>query len=99
MSTQQTTPCAEAQRTQQRGREQRGTPDGAERRANGLGWFSLGLGIAQIAVPRVLARAIGIRDDRKNRKLMRAIGSREIAAGIGILTRSRPAGWVWARVA
>ena len=27
------------------------------------------------------------------------MGLREIAAGIGILTQSRPAGWLWGRVA
>ena len=26
------------------------------------------------------------------------LGLREIASGIGILTRQRPAGWVWSRV-
>jgi uncharacterized membrane protein len=30
---------------------------------------------------------------------MRALGLRELAAGVGILSRRRPAPWVWARVA
>jgi hypothetical protein len=34
-------------------------PDGAGL-SRGLGWFSVGLGIAELAAPRVLARAIGI---------------------------------------
>jgi uncharacterized membrane protein len=72
--------------------------DRAERLARGLGWFSLGLGITQLAAPRTLARMIGVRPDRVSDKTMRAIGAREIATGLGILSRSRPAGWLWARV-
>lgn len=72
--------------------------DHAARLARGLGWFSLGLGITQIAAPRALARMIGVRPDRRRQKAMRAIGAREIATGLGILSRSRPAGWLWARV-
>ena len=32
----------------------------AERLALGLGWFSIGLGLVEVAAPRSLARAIGI---------------------------------------
>lgn len=63
-----------------------------------LGWFSLGLGLAQVAAPGDVARFIGVRDDDKNRTVMRAVGMREIMSGVGILTQSRPAGWLWARV-
>jgi uncharacterized membrane protein len=69
-----------------------------ERLANGLGWFSIGLGLAQILSPGGVARLIGVNDGAKNRGLMRAIGVREIATGVGILAKSRPAGWVRARV-
>lgn len=69
-----------------------------ERLANGLGWFSIGLGLAQVFAPGGVARLIGVNDDTKNRSLMRAIGMREIATGVGILSRPRPAGWVRARV-
>lgn len=64
-----------------------------------LGWFSLGLGAAQLIAPGSVSRLIGIEDTPRNRDLMRAIGVRELAAGTGILTSSRPTGWVWARVA
>jgi uncharacterized membrane protein len=64
--------------------------------ARGLGWFSIGLGIAELAAPRDLARSIGVSD---HRLLLRAVGLREIVTGLGILTRRRPAGWLWARVA
>jgi uncharacterized membrane protein len=71
----------------------------AHRRARGLGWFSIGLGLAQILSRRGLARMIGVGDDRWKRTAMLAVGAREIAAGIGILRGPRPAGWLWARVA
>lgn len=64
-----------------------------------LGWFSLGLGAAQLIAPGSVSRLIGIEDTPRNRDLMRAIGVRELAAGTGILTSSRPTGWVSARVA
>ena len=72
--------------------------DRDERLANGLGWFSIGLGLAQIFSPGGVARMIGVSDDAKNRSLMRTIGMREIATGVGILSKPRPAGWVRARV-
>ncbi|HYF38265.1 MAG TPA: SRPBCC family protein [Gemmatimonadales bacterium] len=72
--------------------------DSAKRRARGLGWFSIGLGLAQIGAPRSVARLIGIRDDDETRNTMFAIGLREIASGLGILSSSRPTGWVWSRV-
>jgi uncharacterized membrane protein len=75
-----------------------GETDRDERFANGLGWFSIGLGLAQILSPGGVARLIGVNDDAKNRGLMRAIGMREIATGVGILSKPRPAGWVRARV-
>src|SRR5918999_3832330 len=75
-----------------------GQSDRDERLANGLGWFSIGLGLAQILSPGGVARLIGVSDDATSRSLMRAIGIREIATGIGILTRPRPARWVKARI-
>ena len=79
------------------GSRDRRTADGL---ASALGWFSIGLGLAQIAAPRGMARLIGVRDDRRSATIMRTIGMREIASGIGILSqhRRRP-GWVWSRVA
>jgi uncharacterized membrane protein len=66
--------------------------------AAGLGWFSLGLGLVELSAPGLLARAIGVSDNPDNRELLRAAGMREIASGVGILTRPRQAGWVWSRV-
>lgn len=67
--------------------------------ASALGWFSIGLGLAQIAAPRGVARLIGVKDDGRNTALMRTLGMRELASGIGILSQPRPAGWMWSRVA
>jgi uncharacterized membrane protein len=70
----------------------------AEQRARGLGWFSIGLGLAQIGAPRAVARLIGVRDDEETCNTLFAVGLREIASGIGILSRREPTGWVWSRV-
>jgi uncharacterized membrane protein len=71
--------------------------DDAERVARGLGWFSIGLGLAQIVAPRRVARMIGV-DDEAHRHTLLAIGVRELASGVGILTRERPIAPVWTRV-
>jgi uncharacterized membrane protein len=73
--------------------------DGVERRTAALGWLSLGLGVAQLVAPRGVARLIGIDANARTDVALRAIGLRELSCGVGILTRSRPASWSWARVA
>lgn len=67
--------------------------------AEGLGWFSLGLGAAQVAMPRALCTVAGASDRDRNALLMRARGATEIAKGIGILTRPKPTNWFVARTA
>ena len=67
----------------------------AEALARALGWFSLGLGLAEVTAPRALGRFVGLEDQAT---LVRALGAREIASGVGALTH-RPAPWIWARVA
>jgi uncharacterized membrane protein len=64
-----------------------------------LGWFSIGLGTAEVCAPRAMCRLIGARGEGRSRSVMRLMGIRELAQGIGILTRPRPTGWLWARVA
>jgi uncharacterized membrane protein len=76
--------------------EQRVSP---QQLANGLGWFSIGLGLAEIATPKLVANLIGVTNERKTRKVLRFYGARELAAGLGILSQSNPSGWLWARVA
>lgn len=70
----------------------------SQRSAHGLGWFSIGLGLAQVLAPRALGRAIGVGDGVRHRSTLLAVGFRELAAGAGILSRRRPATWLWARV-
>lgn len=70
----------------------------AETLAKGLGWFSVGLGVAQLVAPRRVARLIGVRPNARTANVMRAMGARELASGIGILAQKRPTPWLWARV-
>ncbi|HZR82761.1 MAG TPA: SRPBCC family protein [Candidatus Binatia bacterium] len=67
-----------------------------ERLARALGWLSVGLGALEAAAPRGLARLIGA-PERPG--LIRTMGLRELASGVGILRGNRPTGWVWSRVA
>ena len=66
--------------------------------ARGLGWFSIGLGAAQVAAPSVVSRLVGIRPTSRTREVMRAVGIRELVAGAGLLSDRKPA-FLWARVA
>jgi len=63
--------------------------------AQGLGWFSIGLGLAELLAPHSLARALGM---EARAELIRAYGMREIATGLGILSQEDPTPWVWGRV-
>lgn len=69
---------------------------GVEKLATGLGWFSIGLGLAELLAPEQLGNLIGV--DKKRRSLLPLFGLREIASGIAILAIPRPAGAVWSRV-
>lgn len=64
-----------------------------------LGVFSIALGIVQILAPRHLARMIGVKHNAERIALIRAIGLRELAAGIPILMGSKPKAPIAARVA
>lgn len=66
------------------------------RAARGLGWFSLGLGLAGLLLPRAVARAGGMAG---HESLVRACGLREVATGLGLLLARDPTPWLWARVA
>ena len=67
--------------------------------ARAMGGLSLGLGLPTLAAPGEMARRIGLRDDSVTRTTLTAIGIRETALGLGILSWPRFAGWIWARVA
>jgi uncharacterized membrane protein len=66
-----------------------------DRLARGLGWFSIGLGLAAFLAPRGVARLIGVKG---HRGLIRLVGLREITSGIGILGLRTPSRWVKSRV-
>jgi hypothetical protein len=74
-------------------------PASARRLSRGLGWFSVGLGLCQLIAPKRLARLIGVSERPRTLRLMRALGARELTAGLGLLTRRRSSPWLWARVA
>lgn len=63
--------------------------------AEGLGWLSVVVGLAEILAPRSLARLIGA----GRATFVRSCGIREIVAGMGILAGRRTGFWLWARVA
>jgi hypothetical protein len=70
----------------------------AEQLAVGLGWFSVALGVAELAAPRSVARLIGVRDDESTVAMLRTFGAREFGNGLAILARPQEAKWLWGRV-
>lgn len=66
--------------------------------ARGLGWMSIGLGVAQVARPGTVSRLLGLPEGRGT-IAQRVLGVREIATGAGILTRPRPTRWLRGRAA
>lgn len=65
--------------------------------ARALGWFSVGLGAAQLLAPGALARLIGARDTSGTRLILRALGAREVTSGLAILRGERTERWLWGR--
>src|SRR5260370_15352501 len=58
----------------------------------GLGSFSIGLGLTEMLMTRMLNEQMGMQGKES---LLRFYGAREMAAGIGILMDP----WIWGRVA
>ena len=69
----------------------------AKRLAKGLGWFSIGLGVAELLAPKAIAKVCGVSNTHTG--LIRVYGLREIAAGVMIFSQENPAAGVWSRVA
>lgn len=66
--------------------------------ATGLGWFSIGVGAAELLAPGMLARLIGANDTSAARKTLRVFGAREVLAGALILAGPRRSVPLWNRV-
>jgi hypothetical protein len=69
-------------------------PHETRRLARFLGWFSVGLGVAEMVAPRQFTRALGMSGQEP---LLQLYGAREIASGVAILTTESSAA-VWSRV-
>ena len=75
-----------------------GVPE-SQRLAQGLGYLSLGVGVAQVAAPRLVAWLTGARPSQAHKSVVRAVGLRELAAGAGLLSANTTSPWLWARAA
>src|SRR5215211_7283129 len=69
----------------------------ANRLAKGLGWFSVGLGLAELLAPRAIANISGV--SNRSTGLIRLYGLRELASGIAIFPQKLPTVAMSARVA
>jgi hypothetical protein len=67
----------------------------SDRLARALGWFSIGLGLAELIAPGRITRALGMEG---HETLVRAYGAREIGHGIVSLSPDKHLG-LWSRVA
>lgn len=66
----------------------------SDRLGNGLGWFSLGLGLVELLAPHRITRALGMRGQEG---VVRAYGAREIGSGMLTLSIEKKLG-LWSRV-
>jgi uncharacterized membrane protein len=64
--------------------------------ARALGWFSIGLGAAELLFPDRFARFVGVKRNHTN--FIRFLGLREVASGLGILGQPKYPAWTWSRV-
>jgi len=62
---------------------------GPDRLARALGWFSIGLGIAELVAPGRIARTLGLEGKEG---LIRAYGAREIASAVPTLSVDKQVG-------
>jgi uncharacterized membrane protein len=70
-----------------------------ERLALALGWFSIGLGLAEVIAPHAIARVVGTSPSDRTNSVIRSFGAREIGTGLAILAQPNEAKWLWGRVA
>jgi hypothetical protein len=72
---------------------------GAKRTSKGLGYFSIGFGLVEVAAARPIARWLGLEGSDTARTTLRAFGAREIAAGVLGLRQPADSKALWNRVA
>ena len=70
----------------------------AKRVGLGLGYFSIALGLVEVAAPGRLARWLGLEGNRAARNTLLAFGLRELAAGATLLRGPAVSTNVWNRV-
>jgi len=76
-----------------------GLGTGGQGLANFLGFFSLGLGLAEFLMPGMVAKIAGFNSDGDGHGILRAMGAREIAHGVSVLASPQPDKQLWGRVA
>src|SRR5690606_41250864 len=64
--------------------------------ANGLGVFSIGLGLVELLAPKTLARNLGLEGQEK---LLQFYGLRELGVGVGILAAADTNPLIMGRIA
>ena len=64
--------------------------------ARKLGWFSIGLGVLELFMPRSFTRMLGLRG---HKGLIQVYGARDIGTGVAILKSADPTPWIWGRIA
>jgi uncharacterized membrane protein len=57
--------------------------------------LSIGLGVAGLLAPKRMCKTAGVGE---HSTLLRLIGLRELASGVGILSSRNPSSWLWSRV-
>jgi uncharacterized membrane protein len=67
-----------------------------EQLAEGLAWFSVALGVTALLAPRSLGKLTGL---GPKAGLVRFVGARELASGVGLLSSRDATPWLWSRVA
>jgi len=60
-----------------------------------LGIAGMGIGVAELVAPRWLSKQLGV---AARPRLLRVMGAREIASGVGIVARHNPTPAQWTRV-
>lgn len=67
----------------------------ANRLSRGLGWWSVGLGLTELALSERFCERLGFRG---RIDWVRAHGVREVLKGVGLLTQRDPRPWLWGRL-